>query len=432
MTNPGWLSTVDPGWSVKCGKALFSERKEKSTDSDVHLTPSQHLGVLPQTEYMERTGSRVVLNLTGADQMKHVEADDFVIHLRSFQGGIEHSRYSGKVSNAYTILIPSAECEPRFFRWVLKSFGFIQELNSLTDQLRDGQSIKYSQFGEVDLPLPPIEEQRRIADFLDDQVGRIDQAIQLRTDRLDLEKERSGAFIARAFSVHSVDEARLVQLLVGGVKDGPHETPEFLSNGIPFLSVDNIRDDRIDWAVSRFISEEAHREYSKKCAPQLGDVLLTKAASVGKVAVVDRSKAFNIWSPIAVLRPNRDLIDAQYLAWALRSSYVQEQMRRKFTNSTQNNLAMGDISSLRVPIRSLEEQDRVVTELAARHAEIADSTALGNLQISLLQERKRSLISAAVTGQLDVTSARPLTGPWVSSELNASVESPVQAAGVAL
>jgi type I restriction enzyme S subunit len=133
---------------------------------------------------MEVTGNKVVLNLTGADNMKHVEPNDFIIHLRSFQGGIEHSRYQGKVSNAYCVLIPNAKIEPRFFRWVLKSSGFIQELSSTTDQMRDGQSIKYEQFVSIGLPLPTLEEQVRLADYLDSRIATIDNVVELKKQQI--------------------------------------------------------------------------------------------------------------------------------------------------------------------------------------------------------------------------------------------------------
>jgi type I restriction enzyme M protein len=86
-----WLSELPPTWRVANPRRHFRDRREVARSDDVHLTPSQHMGVLTQTDYMERTGSRVVLNLSAPDNMKHVEPGDFIAHLRSFQGGIEHS-----------------------------------------------------------------------------------------------------------------------------------------------------------------------------------------------------------------------------------------------------------------------------------------------------------------------------------------------------
>lgn len=171
---PEWLGRLPAGWQVRSPRTLFTERREPSRPGDEHLTPSQTLGVLPQREYMELTGNHVVLNLSGADNMKHVEPGDFIIHLRSFQGGLEFSGHRGKVSNAYTVLTPIGAVDATFLKWLLKSAGFIQELAATTQQLRDGQSIKLEQFSRVPLPLPPLEVQVEIAKALDAEVAKLD------------------------------------------------------------------------------------------------------------------------------------------------------------------------------------------------------------------------------------------------------------------
>lgn len=172
-----WLGSVPTAWEIVPARALFGERKGRSAVSDVHLTPSQKYGVLPQEEYMKITGNKVVLNLTGADNMRHVEAGDYVSHLRSFQGGLEYAGIPGKVSAAYTVLKPKVTLDSRFFRYLFKSDLYVQALQTTTDQLRDGQSIRYPQFSQISLPQPPLEEQRAIADYLDRETAQIDAFI---------------------------------------------------------------------------------------------------------------------------------------------------------------------------------------------------------------------------------------------------------------
>lgn len=193
-----WLGRMPDDWSQMRARYLFRERKQKSSPDDTHLTPSQKYAVLPQSEYMKLTGNRVVLNLTGSDNMKHVESGDFVIHLRSFQGGIEYSQYTGKVSNAYTVLQPKETVVPDFFRHVLKSYGFISELSKTTDQLRDGQSIKFSQLDLLEFPLPSPEIQEKIADFLDTETAQIDNLIAKQEHLLELLEEKRRATITHA------------------------------------------------------------------------------------------------------------------------------------------------------------------------------------------------------------------------------------------
>ena len=218
-----WLGVLPTSWEKARPRQLFIERKVRSFPQDVHLTPSQTYGVLPQAEYMKITGTRVVLNLEGADNMKHVEPDDFVIHLRSFQGGIEHSTIAGKVSVAYTVLAPRPLVEPRFYRWVLKSGGFVQGLQVTVNQLRDGQSIRFADFDKVPLPVPPLDEQCAIADYLDEQTSRIDTLIAKQNQLIETLRERRGAVVESAVLEGRVRERRRKSSPIPWLPDAPEE-----------------------------------------------------------------------------------------------------------------------------------------------------------------------------------------------------------------
>lgn len=172
-----WIGEIPLAWKCARAKALFFQRKEKSRQTDVHLTPSQKYGVLPQEEYIRVSGTKPVLNLSAPDNMKHVDIGDFIIHLRSFQGGLELSSYVGKVSNAYTVISGRKDVNNQYFRWLLKSSLFISRLSTLTDQLRDGQSISFGIFSKMFFPLPPLEEQEQIAIFLETKTTEIDSTI---------------------------------------------------------------------------------------------------------------------------------------------------------------------------------------------------------------------------------------------------------------
>ena len=117
-----WMGEIPSHWRDINPKALFTQRKERAKEGERQLTASQQYGVLYQDEYMSLTGSRVVIVQKDFDILKHVEAGDFVISMRSFQGGIEYSPVSGSISSAYVMLIPNKELVyPPFYRWLLKS-----------------------------------------------------------------------------------------------------------------------------------------------------------------------------------------------------------------------------------------------------------------------------------------------------------------------
>ncbi len=173
-----WIGEIPEAWETANPKSLFSLRKQKATKGERQLSASQKHGIVYQDEYMEMTGARVVTVMKDFDILKHVEAGDFVIHMRSFQGGIEYSEKSGSISSAYVMLIPNLEyVYPRYYKWLLKSENYIRALNGTTDLVRDGQAMRYSNFAQVRLVRVPIAEQKSIAEYLDCKCSQIDMII---------------------------------------------------------------------------------------------------------------------------------------------------------------------------------------------------------------------------------------------------------------
>lgn len=184
-----WLGEVPAHWGISKSQWLFSLRKEKARPDDEQLTASQHQGIMYQKDYMAQ-GSRVVQVVLGNDILKHVEPDDFVISMRSFQGGIEWSNLRGKISSAYVMLIPQKQyVYSPYFRWLLKSRNYILALQSTSNLVRDGQALRYDNFRMVDLPLVPLDEQKAIADYLNKKIVKIDSIIADVTEQIEKLKE---------------------------------------------------------------------------------------------------------------------------------------------------------------------------------------------------------------------------------------------------
>lgn len=173
-----WLGMIPSHWSVVYPKALFQQRKDRAVEGDRQLTASQQYGVVYQDEYMETTGSRVVIVQKDFDILKHVEAGDFVISMRSFQGGLEYSENTGCISSAYVMLMPNSPLVfSGYYKWLFKSITYIHALQSTSNLVRDGQAMRFANFVQVNLPTLPVSEQRRISSVLSHKCTQVDALI---------------------------------------------------------------------------------------------------------------------------------------------------------------------------------------------------------------------------------------------------------------
>lgn len=158
-------------------------------------------------------------------------------------------------------------------------------------------------------------------------------------------------------------QRKLREMLTEPITDGPHETPKLEEKGIPFISVDAIVDNKIDFDRKRgYISEATDELYSKKYKPQYNDVFLVKSGStVGKTAIVETKKRFNIWSPLAAMRVG-DVSAPYFLYYLLQTKELQNQVRDKASNGTQPNLGMRELEKFYTKITlNFDEQLKIGT-----------------------------------------------------------------------
>lgn len=173
-----WIGKIPINWQAVNPRWLFAQRKDRAKKGMEQYTASQKYGVISQKDYMNRIGGSIVTVQKDFDILKMVCEGDFVIHMRSFQGGLEYSEHTGSISSAYVMLIPqknTGEC--RYFKWLFKSASYINALQSTSNLIRDGQAMRYSNFIQIIIPYPPLEEQQQIADFLDAKCSEIDAII---------------------------------------------------------------------------------------------------------------------------------------------------------------------------------------------------------------------------------------------------------------
>lgn len=168
-----WLGQIPTHWEVRKIKNCLQERSEKGYPNEPILCATQSRGVIPQDMY----DNRVVVVNKDFDKLKLVKCGDFVISLRSFQGGIEYAYYQGIISAAYTILTPKDKRNSEYFKHLFKLHDFIQLLQTCVTGIREGQNINYAMLAKHFIPVPPQEEQRQIVAYLDYKSNKINERI---------------------------------------------------------------------------------------------------------------------------------------------------------------------------------------------------------------------------------------------------------------
>ncbi|MGD9488112.1 MAG: restriction endonuclease subunit S [Calditrichaceae bacterium] len=153
--------------------------------------------------------------------------------------------------------------------------------------------------------------------------------------------------------------------VVWSVKDGPHFSPKYSKTGIPFISGGNIRPEKIDFEKVKYISEELHKELSRRCKPQLDDILYTKGGTTGIAKVNTYKFDFNVWVHVAVLRPIQMILPL-YLQHVLNSSHCYKQSQ-EYTHGVGNqDLGLTRMILITLPICCKEEQTQIVQEIESR------------------------------------------------------------------
>ena len=193
-----WIGQIPAHWEVKRSKFLFSQSKELARKGDVQLSATQSYGVIPQEEFEELVGRRVVKISTNLDKRKHVDINDFVISMRSFQGGIERAHASGCIRSSYVVLKPSPVVNPEFFALLLKTPRYIYALQITGNFIRDGQDLTFENFSAVDLYIPPYQEQSEIGQYVKRNNQKIDDAITLKKSQITALKEYKTVLINAA------------------------------------------------------------------------------------------------------------------------------------------------------------------------------------------------------------------------------------------
>ena len=405
-----WLKEIPSHWEVRKMKYCFSERSEKNHPDEPILCATQSQGVIPQSMY----ANRVVVVNKGFEGLKLVKKGDFVISLRSFEGGIEYAYYQGIISAAYTILQPNKDSFSNYWKVLFKSHSFIQLLQTCVTGIREGQNINYSMLCRAFLPLPPLAEQEKIVSYLEDKTSKIDAYVADKEKEIELLQELKQKTIADAVTKGLNPDANMKDSGISWIGEIPEHWEirhlsqvsyeHYLSNKEVhhqnLLSLSYGRIIRKDINTTEGLLPASFDTYQ---IVEEGNIVmrLTDLQNDHKSLRVGLVKEEGIVTSAYVCLGVYDSVYPSYLYNVLHS-YDIKKLFYSMGGGLRQNLNWQGLKKLDIPLPPKDEQQSIVAYIEKKCEKIDKLASELQSEIDYLKEYKQRLIADCVTGQVNV------------------------------
>ncbi len=411
-----WLHEIPSRWKIVKAKRIFHETSIKNHPDEPLLASTQTKGVIPKSLYENTT----VTATKNFETLKFVRKGDFVISLRSFQGGIEYAHYQGIISPAYTILEPQEVVVHNYYRYLLKSKHYISGLTLLVTGIREGQNIDTGKFKDSFLPIPTIDEQIKIAAFLDYKLAKIDRFIRKKKQLIKLLNEQKAAIINNAVTKGLNPKAKMKPSGIEWLGDIPEHwkinkikyIADTYNGSTPKSSILEYWNGNINWATPEDISKvnggnlsETKRKITDKGLESCGttllpknSVILTTRAPIGNVTLSEVEMCTNQGCKSLVPKSS---ISGKYLrAYLVAKKNVLDSLGR---GTTFMELSTYQLKNLAIPHSPNEyESLEILNFIETESLNIEGIISTIEKEIALTQEYRTALIAEAVTGKIDV------------------------------
>lgn len=414
-----WLGEIPNKWSTIRSKYIYKEINERSiTGAENLLSVSEYYGVKPRTTVM--SDGEHISRAESLIDYKKCSKNDLVMNIMlAWKRGLGISRYEGIVSPAYCVFRSNNLVWSLFMHYLYRTDLYTTNFKSKSSGVIDSRLRLYPEmFGTVETILPSFKEQQQIANFLDNATSKIDTLIEKQTKLIELLKEKRQALISHAVTkginphvkVKDTDITWLnkipnhwtekqfryaTKIYRGKFGHRPRNDPSLYDGIYPFIQTGDVA--RANKYITKYKQTLNNKGIKVSEKFPKGTLVMAIAANIGDVAILN----FEAYAPDSIVGflPNRD-IDLMYLRYSfigtiniLKSTAIQ---------STQANLNIDRIANVNFIFPPLEEQEEIVGYLDNKTSKIDKLIEKANKSIELLKEKRTALISAAVTGKIDV------------------------------
>lgn len=398
------LGLIPNEWDIKKAGEVFENVTLKGYPKEPILAVTQDRG----TMYRDECGIDIKTSDKSIESYKLVEKGNFIISLRSFQGGLEYSGIRGIVSPAYTILNNKINIHSNYYKYLFKSKKFIDSLSSSVIGIRDGKQISYNVFKNLPLYYPPLQEQQKIADILstvDEQIDNVDQLIektkelkkglmqQLLTKGIGNTefKETEIGIIPKEWEVKLIRE--VANTTSGGTPS--RKNKEYYLNGnIPWLKTGELSNKYI-YDTEEKITQEAVRNSSAKIVPVNAVIIAMYGATIGKLSINKTEVTTN--QACCSIICNEEKVNYEYLYYTL--EFNKDKLIELGAGGAQPNISQEIIKNFKVFIPTREEQEKIVNVLYT----IDEKLQSYYKKKEIITELKKGLMQQLLTGKIRVT-----------------------------
>ena len=407
-----WLGEIPADWEIGRIGHLYTERKEKVSDIDFPPLSVTMKGILPQLSTAAKSDAH--------DDRKLVCKGDFAINSRSDRrGSCGISSYDGSVSLINIILTPLKEMHPVYYDWLFHSTMFADEFykwgHGIVDDL---WTTNWQDMKKISVPMPPLDEQQRIANFLDGECARIDSVVAKTRASVEEYKKLKQSLITRAVTKGIRPNRPTKDSGVEWIGDIPadweiHQLKNnfrIYSGATPKSEIAENWDGNIVWITpadyktadkyvsqgKRNISEIGYNSCGTTLVPS-GSIIFSKRAPIGTVAITKTELCTNQGCLSCVPKVNAN---SDYCYYVM--SAFTEQFNLFGTGTTFKEISYNDFRSFKVPFPPLDEQKEIAAYLDEKTAAIDSLIAKKNQLVTELESLKKSLIFEYVTGKKEV------------------------------
>ena len=309
----------------------------------------------------------------GATKLRFYPGDIIFGKRRFYQRKLAVAEFDGICSAHAMVLRAKPDVVlPEFLPFFLQSETFYERAISISVGSLS-PTINWTTLKRQEFALPPLDEQRRIAEILtavEDVLRRQEEVIASSEDfkRIAMSSIFREGYLELGNGKWKVEK---LEEVCEKIVDGAHRTPTYVESGIPFLRVTDIQTKLIDWEKVKYIPPSEHYELIKRCHPEYGDILLSKNGTIGIVKAVDWEREFSVFVSLCLLKPKKCIL-TDYLLEILQSPRVQSQFENRIKQATVKNLHMEEIRECKIPLPSIETQKEIIA-IARNHDSAIES-----------------------------------------------------------